>query len=391
MNISEKDTKILAFVLIVVMAGLFYFIPYKHINAKQTTLENEVMTLNNTYNQLAQDVANKAIYEQSIVDTNILIEELDQHFPADLPQELLIYTIHDIEKTIGIKFPSISLGAVEILASSQAVQAVEGQAVEGQPAPDGSQVESSAVDLGETSIASDVSTSTKLDYNQLKALFDYLYNRKDNQNRIVLNNLQLASDPTDGQISASFVLTFYGLKSPAREFNQLDLGDYDLRKDSVFQPYPGYGIGFEIEPVQMVQEEPADFFMFLAPITSDSETVVIGLTKGLDDSSMVYSDKNGMIDVEFNFYQSGGKYYYKYKAGTDSNPKDYATGVEFDPGKEIKISINSKKRTGEADLGGANTTFINTTDLTLNVVSKEEDAQNPRLKVNKVQGDVVIK
>ena len=128
----------------------------------------------------------------------------------------------------------------------------------------------------------------------------------------------------------------------------------------------------------------------LNPIFSDNATVIIGKGNNPIRTTYVYDDKNGITDIEIEFYQEGDKYYYRYKAGDESYPENYSKGEEFDPGKVLEINVSSKDRVSDDDLSGANATIINNTDMPVNIVYYHEDSKNPRLNISKMEGDVII-
>lgn len=369
MNLSEKDTKILAFVVIVILVGLYYFVPYKQMDAKKNALNNEVATLNNTYNLLAQDILRKEEFVKEIEEAKTKIEALNQKLPANLPQELIIYTINDLEKTIGVSLPNLSISPIEIVSKLNEDEALPNQ---------------------ELGIKCMINSSCKLTYNQLKKLMGYLYKSSD-EKRIVLNNLVLTSDPITEELMATFSLAFYGLVAEGRTLDAFDLGNFDIKKSNVFSPIGAYGIGEEeTTHNEQTQDEKADFFIILDPITADNTTVVIGQNLTTEGITSVHADDNKFVNVELSFYQSNGKYYYRYKAGSDTYPKVYSEGIEFNPGNTLELQVISSQRNSQDDNSGANATIINNTDMPFNVVYFNEDQENPRLNITKIVGEVVI-
>lgn len=371
MNLSEKDTKILAFVLIVILIGVYYFIPYKHLQAQKKDLNNEISSLNSTYNQLSQDILKKDEYVKGIDEAQTKIEELYKELPADLPQDFIIYTLNNIRETIGIKFPNISISPVEAVTTLNDDNTKPGQ---------------------ETAIKCKVTTSTVLNYSQLKALMTYLYGTGDSnevKQRIVLNDLQLTSTDKDtDELNASFSLSFYGIQSEDRTLDPFDLGNFDMHKSNVFTPYEGYGSS--VSSYGQTQDEKADFFIVLDPITADNTSVVIGQNMTNDGSKFVHADENAFVNVEISIDEKNGQYFYRYKAGNESYPGNYTNGVAFDPGTALELKVISSRRTSQDDNSGANATIINNSDMPLNVIYFSEDQAYPRLNITKVVGDVVI-
>lgn len=404
---SEKNAKIISFLLIVVILLTFYFIPYKKMDAKKTQLNNEINNLTATYNVLSQDINKKEEYVKGIEEVKDKIEGIDQNLPSELSQELLIYTINDIEKTIDIKMPNVAFGLVETVAKlneettvNQAVPTTTEEATNNQQTTEVAntgQVENdNEVSDQETGIKRIVSTTTTLTYTQLKSLMAYLYGEGisalptgilSNRNRIVLNNLSLASDTETGDINASFTLTFFGLESAKREVEKVDLGEFVLGKDGIFLPFSEYGIKFALPQTEIKSSQQiSDFFIMLSPITADQTTVTMGKASGMSSSSFVYADANEFIDVTLELFKDNNIYYYKYSAGTDKYPSDGS--IAFDPGNQLDLLVLSNKRNSSDDKSGANVTIVNNTDLTLNIINTGDDITLPRFKVVSTNGKV---
>lgn len=441
MNISEKNTKILAFITIVLLLLVFYFIPYKQLDAKKLKLEKEVANLTSTYDVLAQDMNKKEEYLKGIDELKLEIVEMDKKLPAELTQEMMLYTLDDMEKTIGIKIPSASFSVLlpvfdeekELLTQQTDSTDTKKDASKDTDAKTEDNAEDNTVDKTEDNIADktetktetkteaktetntkvnknkkiiyadkiavkcDVTTSTILTYSQLKDLMDYLYGADghNDKNRNVINKLSLTSNTETGELTASFTLSFFALYSVDRVAVPVDLGPFELEKKGVFLPFDEYGVKFSIDEqktqANSTVDKASDFFMMLSPITADQTTVYIGQTAGTSTAPLVREDNKDFLDVEFVFNQKNGKYYFSYKAGTEKYPNNYAEGVAFEPGNAIELSVLSNKRNGANDTSGANVTIINNTDKPLSVITSYDDKEKPRFKLVKSVGNVNVK
>ncbi|PKM50792.1 MAG: hypothetical protein CVV02_09870 [Firmicutes bacterium HGW-Firmicutes-7] len=407
MNISEKNIKVVSFILIVSMLLVFYMVPYKKLDAKNNQLQNEVNNLTSTYNVLAQDINKKEEYLKSIEKLKFQIIEMDGKLPAGLTQELILYTLDDMEKTIGIKMPSASFSIlqpvfdeqIDLNRKNESAQDVKKEAEKTSDAETNTEtnaedINNKALNTQEIAVKSTVATGTVLSYSQLKDLMDYLYGQN-YKNRTVLNNLSLSSNTETGELTANFELSFFALYSADREAELLDLGIFDIQKEGVFLPFDEYGVNFSVEKrdgqASALKDKASDFFMMLSPITADQTTVSIGQTAGTDTSSLILADHNNFIDVQFEFNQRNGKYYFRYKAGSNQYPKNYEEGIAFEPGNALELVVLSNKRNGQDDSSGANATIINNTDMPLSVLVSYEDKEKPRFKLVRSVGNVNIK
>jgi len=410
---TEKNARVISLLLIVVMLLTFYFVPYKKMNDKKTQLNNEINNLSSTYNVLSIDMNKKDQYLEGIEEYEDKIASIDESLPADLPQERLIHTINDIEETIGIKMPSVSFGLIETVSKlseekesnniNGEEQKSNNEATDNTNSDDTQQEENESISDSdnstkkskqETGIKRMITTTTTLDYAQLKNLMAYLYGEGisalpggllNNKNRVVLNNLSLASNTETGKLTASFTLTFFGLQSDGRKTDKVNLGDFDLGKDSIFLPFSEYGIKFSV-PESNQSSQVSDFFIMLSPITADQTTVTMGKASGMSSSSFVYADANEFVDTTLEIFKENNAYYYKYSAGGDKYPSEGS--MAFDPGNQLDLLVLSNKRNGSDDKSGANVTIINNTDLTLNIINTGDDKTLPRFKVVSATGNV---
>ncbi len=386
MKLTERDTKILAFALIVIMAAFFYFVPYKQLEAQKAVLDGEVQQLTAIYTQLAQDIEKKDVFKASIEETKKQLEIYNKLLPSGVLQEAILYQLNDIENAVGIHFPDLVLGPVVTLFTINEEQPVEGQA----PTP----VDPAAAIGQVTAIKRDLSVTTTLTYSQLKALLIYLYKTEGFENfktRVVLNNLKLTSVLESSDLTADFDLSFYGVLNDLRGPEIIDLGDFDRTKSDVFLPYQSYGSGVVIpDEVTRTQEPYADLFVTLNPVNGQNPTVTLGRTNDSLKESYLYAYLSEVVPVEIEFYQEEDIYYYRYRMDVETYPKVYDVGIAFDPGLFIEVQILSGKRSGSEDKSGANATIINNTDMPVSIVYSNEDETNPRLNIVKIQGDVII-
>ena len=329
------------------------------------------------------DIKNKEKFQEGIEETQKTIEKFNQQLPVDLSQEFMLYTINDMEETLEFDIPSVTFDAEEVLFYLNDNNTGNENQDNNQNENNGNQQDEQTKEEQSTNqevaVKYTINTSIECTYGQLKELLAYLYERE-NGKRIVLNNLSLTSNPEEDALKASFSLSFYGLASPTRAPMSLDLGVHPVGKESVFMPFEGNGSqqvpSIRTEP----QEEKADFFIMINPITSDNSTAIIGEMEDNKRLSYVYADNTGLVDGEIEFYQTGGNYYYRYKLGNQSNPNNYATGNQFDPEAVLEIEVYSSERYGDEDLSGINATIKNSTDKPVHVYYYSEDINDPRPK-----------
>jgi type IV pilus assembly protein PilO len=365
---TDKNKSVIIALGIIVLVLLYYFFPYKMLEEDKSSLKLEVQKLTLTYNALLTDINKEDQYREDMETFNEENEIIAAMLPQELPQERLIYIVNDLEDYLDIEIANVSLGTQETLFT----------------------LDTNSVLGSEYAISNEIKTTIACSYSQLKELIDYVNN---NEDRMVLKDLSIVSNDSEGDLKVAFGLEFYGLEISGREPEELDLGEFEIGKNGVFDGFDGYTGGTNTpysSSSNQLQDDKADFYVSLSPIISDKTSVIIG--KGDDVSSVtaVYYDDNSATDIEFVLTQSDGVYYYKYKAGNDTYPNDYSTAVAFDPGSTLEILISSDDRIGDSDLSGANATIINNTDMPVNIVYYKEDFDNPRFTLGYTEGEVIV-
>jgi len=142
----------------------------------------------------------------------------------------------------------------------------------------------------------------------------------------------------------------------------------------------------QIKPTRVVSS--SDFYVNARPKFSDDFAYTIG-KKG-DNANRLSSDLDGE-ELTLEIVENNGNP--AFKIGTKLRPITETTkAVTFAPQKSglIKVEILSQPRVGDNDTTKAVLTIKNTTSTPVQVTIKDEDANNPRVKIMK-EGDVTIK
>ncbi|MBU3144899.1 hypothetical protein [Clostridium sp. CF012] len=230
--------------------------------------------------------------------------------------------------------------------------------------------------------------------------------------KIVINNIKL--DGAEGSdVSGTLMLEFYGIP----KLNDNDNFKWDYKKpNGNVKPFVGSSTSLQVnnqiitnngennavkddneiiikkEENKVAEDETKnDFVMSTKPIASDLHTVTIEKAKDQSKQSYIYSDNEGTELVEFSFEKVGNKYFYKYKTGIKTYPKEFSDHIEFVPtGENIILNIVSQKRGLVSDLSGANIKIINATDKSVIVNILDDDKIKPRVKIIKEKGDISV-
>lgn len=234
-------------------------------------------------------------------------------------------------------------------------------------------------------------------YNQF---YSFLKAVEQENRSIVVSSVKLASNGSTA-IEGEIILDFYAIPKPFEQDDEylkwsID-GDYG--KVNPFGYIPGYTSGLKPSTGLDGKEEQGsrnlvmrDFFITIRPITSDLPSVTMGKFDDKERITYLYADNTGYEDVELQVLQDGDKYYYGYRTKDYSYPAGYSKDlIEFIPvGEELQVLVISTERNKEKDINGVSLTVLNNTKLPLKLFVRDDDEDMPRLKVNKLAGDVSI-
>ncbi|NLK95214.1 MAG: hypothetical protein GX275_08495 [Clostridiales bacterium] len=134
-----------------------------------------------------------------------------------------------------------------------------------------------------------------------------------------------------------------------------------------------------------------DFVAAIKSSKSDSSTFKMGRANDNTKSTYIYEESNDTINVEVEFTEVGGKFYYKYKSGNSTKPGNgNQNGTEFNPKtSDINLQVFSEARIGDDDKSGVEFKIINNTSKPVNIIVSDDDKSNPRVKVNSEGSGVV--
>ncbi|MDS0525687.1 pilus assembly protein PilO [Clostridium sp. SHJSY1] len=127
-----------------------------------------------------------------------------------------------------------------------------------------------------------------------------------------------------------------------------------------------------------------DFLINVNSSKSVLSTLIIGKSDDKLRSTYAYADGNNVQEAEIVLTEKDGKYYYKYKAATDTIPMNYTgLGNEFVvSGDNIVLNISSEKRVDPNDESGLKLKIINDTNKLVRVDITGDDEKDPRVSID---------
>lgn len=212
-------------------------------------------------------------------------------------------------------------------------------------------------------------------------LDEFLKLINENERKIIATDINVSQKSLD-EITGSMNLEFYALPKIDDEIiNYLHWdSDDEYGKDNPFSASSTTTKDKKKEE----DKDLSDFNVSIRSNTSVMSSVVIGRSKDDFKNTYVYSDSDTEESAEIVLSQKDDKYYYKYKTSKESYPNDYTSvGKEFVPSltSNIVINVSSEGRVDNEDNSSLNLKVVNETDLLAVVNIKDDDKDNPRVKV----------
>ena len=400
MNISEKDKKLLAVFLIVLICFGYYEFGF-------TTMRKKISELNQKKEETIQKYDSAMLLVNSLPkkqsELKIMKVKIDDHLAAFYPaisQEKIILELdkllNDSKLTGNISFSPVSVQTVEAVQDKTANKAESSL----KPTRDKYEKEfnvkredssNNSKKQGSQAAPSEKSTATT---EQLKitvtftgiygALKSFLAAVDKNDKRIVVNKISVTQQTAEG-ISGTMNLEMYAVPKPADKDTEYLI--WKLKntygKDSPFSSSAAVGSLATIEQI-MEPKDTNDFVISVKSSNSDLPNIMMGKANDTSRLSYAYADSNKEENAEMVISEVDDKYYVKYKTSTSSYPAQYSgSGSEFIPVSKdlINIKILSEARTGDNDKSSLNLKITNNTKKLVKVQVNNEDKNSPRVKV----------
>lgn len=181
-----------------------------------------------------------------------------------------------------------------------------------------------------------------------------------------------------GKLQAAFDMSFYGYEdknAPVREWKDLKL---PTGKDNIFlQSASAVSKSKNVEDTAEYIDKNKDFIVLLSTLNSPTSAITLGKINGGTD---IFGANKTIENVDINFTQNGGKYYYSMKTEGDSYPRGKAE--EFQSKSEnIIIYIASQPRKYSEDKNTAVVRIHNATDRKVFAYVVNDDAKLPRATI----------
>ena len=378
MKLSDKDKKLISFILGLVMIFCAYFFGFRNLTAKSSELDEVIKEDTEYYNTLKGMVDMEATY---IADTETFQAgylDILNKFDTGITQEHSILFISEMERKTGAWVSQAIIG------ESNSVYQF-GQGASSNPLRPDDRAYSSDYVGNEAMLT----LNYEAPYPEFKQLIDYI-NTFDSKCKI--SSLNAAYDD-EGFVSGTLLMSQYAITGSDRVFLDAPItnmynGTENIFDSSTFEPNDDDNI----EDLGLHILTDYDYYIALKPHNAAGDAVVIGPKGDRNGVQSISVNTSEVVDLTIMFDKnSEGKYVVSYKVGDVAYPVvDYDKGVEFVPGGRLSLRVMSADRNliGE-DENGVKATIINTTDMQLEI-KIDDDKNNPRFTIADKVGDIKI-
>lgn len=434
MKVTKREQILLVALLIVLLVYGFYNFVYTKQIQKISELKASRDTYSQKWEQAKVKIASKEKRDEQYISLNskILIET-DMLFP-EIEQEEVIVTLDKMLKESNLEAEVLDFVAVSSVKESvdtdktsineleKLVSEFNGTTIKDDSEKVNTEKDNTKkINTDTLQISSKYKMQVTLNFKgSYDELISFIQKVEYYDKKIIINNINI-NETESSDIAGSIIIEFSGIpklndndkfqwdfKEPSGKGNPF-LGSYNslqgnndiVTNGNNNNPVNNYNPINNYNPVNNPVSNPvnnpvnsqvkSDFVMRANPITSDSNTVIIGSLKDESKQSYIYSDNEKIEQVEFVFTKAGEEYFYKYKTSTKSYPENFNNSVKFISSAEnIVLDIFSQKRVSSSDLSGASIKITNETDKNVVVNILDDDKNRPRIEIIKEKGDILV-
>ncbi|WP_298842778.1 hypothetical protein [Clostridium sp.] len=447
MKVTKREQMLIGALLIILLGYCFYQFIYMKQTQKITELKASRDTYSQKWEQAKTKIALKDQKNEEYADLNSkILSKTDKLFPSIKQEEIIVILnkmINDSKIQADVLgFSEVSSENATAVDTSKTANTVasgtnttneldklvgdfngtstkDTSSVTTNTSNSSTNINNNSTSINNTKIIGaykmETTLSVKGTYDELISFIGKVesYNKK-----IVINNINITG-AQGSNVIGTIVLDFYGVP----KLNNKDEFKWDAKAPSGSgNPYVGSSSSILVSTPTVTNniantatnstssitnnvstatksvntvakaEVKSDFSLNAKPKTTNNlHTITIEKAKEESMKSYVYSNNTGIELVEFYFTKIGSKYYYKYKTGTQSYPKNFNNFIEFIPnGGNIVLNMISQIRGTSSDLSGANIRITNDTDKSILVNISGDDKNKPRISILKEKGDISV-
>lgn len=376
LSISARDKILLWLLASVVVIVAAYYLGYNRLTASVNAYEQQLSAAQAKNRQLVQMNADKKRYLDETEDYKKQFNAILAGYDASVKQDASLMYLNSIEQITGAWIKSTTFSSLSPIYTF-------GRVSSSNPGTSGS----SAYKTDMQGYKRTVTLSYEATYKQWKDLVSFLNNY---YSKNTIDNISMSYNAENQTVTGTMTLSTYSIVGSSRLFNKLEysapVGTDNIFSSSSFEPalrQPSDDDGSYIL-------SDYDYYLLVNAPASDMDSCIVG-KKGDDGSSILSVNENAAQEVTVRFAGAGGNYTVSYAVNGKTYPATgYEAGQSFIPGSTLDFLIISSDRMQSEDKNSVNVTFVNETDMDLNVKISNDDAYNPRVSIKGTTGIVNV-
>lgn len=231
MEISNKDKKLLVYLLAVVIIAAAYVFGAKPFLDKQAELVEEIENLQNQVNHYSQIHNAREKYEAKTEQDEVRYQEEIKKFFPGLDQESTIVLIKDIENGTNVWISKVAFQETQILVGTSSSDSGEVTEADDSVAPSSSLA----------GVKQDLSIDYSASYPDFKKLLDRV---KNNSQRLYISSLSATYSVDTGRVTGNLTLSQYALEGSGIEKEAPDLSGVGIGVENIFTSDSNSGVVF---------------------------------------------------------------------------------------------------------------------------------------------------
>jgi len=228
MELSNKDKKLLVYLLaICIIAGAYFFgarpllEKYESMNSQISELKAKVSHLNEVY-------INQELYANHIVEAEQTYADTLKKFFGGLNQDNTLVLLKNIESNSNVWISKVAFQETEVM--------VGGGGTSEEPSDETEEGESTVSSGGINGIKQDLSIDYSASYSDYKKFLEYVINHDE---RLFISSITSTYIPDTNKISGTLVLSQYAIEGAGIEYSAPDLSGVSIGVDNIFSTLNG--------------------------------------------------------------------------------------------------------------------------------------------------------
>lgn len=230
MTISNKDKKLLVYLIAVGLVAVVYFFIAKPNMDKQQALQMEIESIKNQVNHYNDIYIHQEDYENQIAEAQVQYNESLNRFFGGLNQENTLMNIKGIEDATDTWISRISFQETQVVIGGEAAKTESEIPADESGESSGSTVDNSS-SAGLSGLKQDLTLDYSCTYKDFKRFIEYIQNY---DQRLFISSINASYSSASDQVAGTMVLSQYAVTGSGIEYNAPDLSGVSTGVDNIF-------------------------------------------------------------------------------------------------------------------------------------------------------------